>query len=379
MHVPASDRVRAAYPWSWNQGYAVARVPLTCVSCHLLPSTLASRRCPAASAIHIGRRSRQATNPGIWNAASVFPAAAIALAEAQLGVLVRRQLLAWLTETQADSLFRGRRFERIEFGVHRVVGGARPPSQRAIAATLRSGPGATLTGPIVLALYGIDGFGDHDPFEVLLPPGRRSSGVAFRVRRDPDPGRPVARRGEVRLTGAVDALIDSAAAVHGIEPRRLRLAHDVLRWRGLLAPGRLAARIHELGRGAPGGPALAELFELDTREAVGHGERSLGDLLAAFDPAPEPQVWVTPHRRVDWWFRSLRYGFEYQGSVDHTTLAGRIADADRDLELARDDIRLGYVTAADLRDVSALMARIASALVVRAHERGCPSPRFRGG
>jgi hypothetical protein len=90
-------------------------------------------------------------------------------------------------------------------------------------------------------------------------------------------------------------------------------------------------------------------------------------------------VWVTPHRRVDWWFRSLRYGLEYQGSVDHATLAGRIADADRDLELVRDDIRLGYVTAADLRDVGALTARIASALVVRAHERGCPSPRFRGG
>jgi hypothetical protein len=308
----------------------------------------------------------------------VFPAPAVDLTEAQLGVLARRQLLTWLTEVEADTLLRGDRFEPIEFGVHRVVGSARLPSQRAIAATLRSGPGATLTGPLVLALYGIDGFTDHDPFEVLLPPGRRSSRVDFLVRRDPDWQRPVGRRGEARLVGAVDALIDSAASVHGIEPRRLRLAHDVLRWRGLLAPGRLTTRIRELGRGAPGGPALAELLELDAHEAVGRGELRLGELLTAFDPAPEPQVWVTPRRRVDWWFRSVRYGLEYQGSVDHGTLAGRLADADRDLELARDDIRLGYVTASDLRDAGALTARIASALAVRAHERHCSAPQFRG-
>lgn len=308
----------------------------------------------------------------------MLPIPAAALAEAQLGVLARRQLLAWSSENRTDALLRGPWFEPLAFGVHRVVGGARPASQHAVAAALRSGPGATLTGPVVLALYGVDGFTDRDPFEVLVPAGRRVTGVDFRVRPDPDRGRPVSRRGDVRLVGAVDALIDSAAPVHAIEPRRLKLAHDVLRWRGVLVPGRLASRISELGRRAPGGAALSDLLDLDALEAVGDGERRLGEVLAAFDPAPEPQVWVTPHRRVDWWFASVRFGVEYQGSVDHATVAGRIADAERDLELGREDIRLGYVTAGDLRDVTALTARIASSLVVRAQERGCNAPHYRG-
>jgi hypothetical protein len=308
----------------------------------------------------------------------VLPIPAAALAEAQLGVLARRQLLAWLSENRADRLLRGPWFEPLAFGVHRIVGGARSPSQHAVAAALRAGPGASLTGPVVLAFYRVDGFTDHDPYEVLVPAGRRVTGVDFRVRSDPDPGRPVSRRGDVRLVGVVDALIDSAAPVHAIEPRRLRLAHDVLRWRGALVPGRLADRVRDLGPRAPGGARLTELLDLDAHVAVGSGERRLGEVLAAFDPAPEPQVWVTPHRRVDWWFASVRFGVEYQGSVDHGTVAGRIADAERDLELGRDDIRLGYVTAADLRDVTALTARIASSLVVRAQERGCTAPRYRG-
>jgi hypothetical protein len=312
------------------------------------------------------------------HATAVLPHPAAALTESQLGVVARRQLLTWLTEVRADSLLRGPWFEPMEFGVHRVVGGARLGVQRAIAAALRAGPESALTGPVVLGLYGVDGFGDGDPYEILVPVGRRVRGVTFPVRRDPDPGRTVGRRGQVRIVGAVDALIDSAAALHAIAPRRLRLAHDVLRWRGVLAPGRLAARIEDLGRGAPGGTALTELFELDRHAAVGHGERRLGEILRAFDPAPEPQVWVTPLRRVDWWFPSVRYGLEYQGSVDHATLAGRINDADRDTELGRENIRLGYVTAEDLRDQDALLARIAAALTVRAHELGGPAPRFAG-
>lgn len=308
----------------------------------------------------------------------MLPDPAAALAEAQLGVVARRQLLTWMSGTQADTLLRGPRFEPMEFGVHRVVGGARLGVQRAIASALRAGPEAVLTGPVVLGLNGVDGFGDGDPYEVLVPAGRRVRGVDFLVRRDPDPGRPVGRRGQVRLAGAVDALIDSASVVHAIAPRRLRLAHDVLRWRGILAPGRLAARIGALGRTAPGGSALATLFELDRHAAVGPGELRLGEIFQAFDPPPEPQVWVTPYRRVDWWFASVRYGLEYQGPVDHATLVGRINDADRDMELGRENIRLGYVTADDLDDEQALIGRVAAALTVRAHELGGSAPRFAG-
>ncbi len=309
----------------------------------------------------------------------MLPPAVVQLAEAQLGVVARHQLRRSVPDHVADALLHGAWLERLDRGVYRVVGGARLPQQRAIAATLRAGSGACLTGPVVLALLGIDGFRGDEPFEVLVPPGRRLSGIDFPVRRDPDPARPVGQRGEVRLVGPIDALIDSAAFADELGARRIRLAHDVLRWRGLLAPGRLTERITALGRSAPGGSELAGLLDLDLREATGDGERRLGELLARFEPPPEPQVWVTPNRRVDWWFRSVRYGWEYQGSVDHGTRVGRTRDAERDAELRRDGIRLGYIDDADLRDETALLATVAGALAARAHELGVAAPRLRGG
>jgi hypothetical protein len=307
-----------------------------------------------------------------------LPPFAVRIAESQLGVLARRQLLAGMLEHQADALLRGPWFEPLELGVHRVVGGARLPAQRAIAAALRGRAGAVLTGPVVLALYGVDGFAGDEPFVVLTPPGRRLKGVDFRQRTDPDPDRPVSVRGAVRLVGPVDALIDSAEFVEELGARRLRLAHDVLRWRGQLQRGVLGDRIRTLGPRSPGASALVELLELDERRSTGEGERALGRLLSRFHPAPEPEVWVTPHRRVDWYFRSLRFGYEYQGSVDHATLAGRIADAARDVELRREGIRIGYLSAGDLADEGSLLATVAGALAARAHELGVAAPALRG-
>lgn len=309
-----------------------------------------------------------------------LPLHLLRVAEAQLGLLARRQVVADLGTRKADLVLRAENVERVGYGVYRFRGGARLPVQRAIAATLRAGPGATLTGPAALSLLDLDGFGAFNedlPFEVLVPPGRRPRGLDFPHRRDPDPGRPVGYRGEVRVAGPVDALIDAAAFVDEVGARRLRLAHDVLRWRGLLQEGRLTARIHELGDRAPGGPMLATLMDLDLRAATGEGERRLGEVLARFDPPPEPQVWVTPSRRVDWWFRSVRFGWEYQGSVDHATVDGRRADQARDEELRRQGIRIGYLTAADLDDEVALLGTVAGALTTRAHQLGVAPPVLR--
>jgi hypothetical protein len=136
--------------------------------------------------------------------------------------------------------------------------------------------------------------------------------------------------GEVRIATPVDALIDSAAFVEQLGIRRLRLAHDVLRWRGQLQPGRLLERPQQLGGGRGDPASLVELLDLDRQAATGDGELRLGTLLARFEPAPEPQFWVTPRRRVDWWFPTVRCAIEYQGSVDHATPAGRAQDAARD-------------------------------------------------
>ncbi len=310
-----------------------------------------------------------------------MPPPLIQLAERQLGVLARRQVVSAIGETRANTLLRADGVERMATGVYRIRGGVRLPVQSAVAAALRGGSSAALSGPVALALFEVDGFGlleDALPFEVLLPPGRRLRRADFPARRDPDPARPVHRRGEVRVVGPIDALIDSARFVDEVGARRLRLAHDVLRWRGLLTPGRLTERINELGRLAPGGSTLAELLDLDLREEVSDGERSLGAILRAFDPAPRPQVWVTPHRRVDWWFDTLRLAIEYQGQVDHGTAPGRRDDRTRDEELRSANVRIVYVAASDLRRPVTVAATVSAALTARAHELGVSAPTFTG-
>jgi hypothetical protein len=317
--------------------------------------------------------------PGkLWSMA--VPPSILRLASAQLGVIARRQVIARIGQQKADALLQSSWVEREFFGVYRFRGGARLPVQRAMAATLRAGPGATLTGPAALSLLDLDGFGAFNqdlPFEVLIPPGRRPRGLNFPHRRDPDPDRPVGHRGEVRVAGPVDALIDAARFVDEVGERRLRLAYDVMRWRGLLQEGRLSARIHGLGDRAPGGSTLMTLLDLDRQAATGDGERRLGTILQRFDPPPEPQVWVTPSRRVDWWFATVRYGWEYQGRVDHATPAGRLRDDARDRELRRDGIRIGYLTATDLDDEVALLGTVAGALTTRAHQLGVAPPVLR--
>lgn len=85
---------------------------------------------------------------------------------------------------------------------------------------------------------------------------------------------------------------------------------------------------------------------------------------------------MTPTRRTDWWFSAVRFGVEYQGSVDHGTLAGRAVDVQRDAELRRENIRLISVTKAD---ATTLVATVGAALAARAYELGVAAPRLRAG
>jgi len=303
------------------------------------------------------------------------------LAGQQFGVVARHQAVARFGADRGDMILRRGPFERVDRGVYRALGAPHLAVQPALSAALRVGPGAVVTGPAALALYEVDGFRllqDRLAFEVLLPLGRRVTDPFFPVRRDPDPSRGVATWGEIRVVGPIDALIDSAAFIDVIGPRWLRLAHDVLRWRGVLKPGRLQQRIAELGAGAPGGPALGRLLELDDQTATGDGERRLGWLLGRFDPPPEPQVWIRPDRCLDWYFRGVRCGWEYQGSVDHGTIVGRRADAVRDVQLRREGVRIAYVTDADLADEATFLATAAATLSARAYELGADAPRLRG-
>ena len=293
----------------------------------------------------------------------------------QHGVVARRQVLAVLPETRADHLLRSGAFERLHWGVARLRGTPRSPMQAAFAAALRAGPSATLTGPRILALLRVPGFEDAMPFEVLTPPVRRLRGVTFRHRRDPDPERAVSHHGEVRIVEPVDALIDAAAFVNVLGARRLRVAWDHLRWYLGVRNARLDTRLARLAGVAPGAGVLGQILDASGGSRIeSEGERGLAAVLDCFEPRFEPQVWVTPGRRVDFYSRRVRCAYEYLGRVDHASLADRIADDGRDAELRREGVHVGYVTAADLREPTALLATIAGTLTVRAHGLGVAPP-----
>jgi hypothetical protein len=299
------------------------------------------------------------------------------LAERQLGVLARRQFPAEIPRSTVDNLVRRGPLVRLARGVYAVRGGAVHPQREAVAAALRAGPRATVTGPAALALAPVEGLVLGSRFALLVPPPIRITRDHVVLRPDRDPGRQVRRLGQVRVAAAVDALLDSIVLFgRALDPRALKLVHDQLRWAGVLTAGDLGRRARELKVATVF--AAHELSELDATAATGDGERRLGTLLASFDPAPQPQVWVTPDRCVDWYFRSVRMGVEYQGSVDHEGSAGRARDRARERELRRTGIHLIYVSAADLRDSSSLIASVAGALAARAHELRVTAPQLRG-
>lgn len=317
------------------------------------------------------------------------------LAAEQHGLLARRQMAAERGTGAANHLTASPGLERLDRGVYAVRGGAIVPTRDALVAALRCGPHAVLTGGAALVLTAEvhpaelaptsrrrrrDERAPADrppgrpvPFTVLVPP-RRGPGAALPwLQRDAHTAaRQTVRHGEIRIATAVDALIDLVRYGPPLPSRTLRSVHDRLRWRGELHPGELTARCTALA--APDAVRSHELLSLDATRATGPGERELGRLLARFDPAPEPEVWITPYRRVDWLFRALQVGVEYQGRADHDHADGRELDRTRDEEVALAGYSLVYVTAEDLRAPRDLLARIAAALTSRAVERGVAAP-----
>jgi hypothetical protein len=309
----------------------------------------------------------------------MLPPDIAALAERQRGLIARYQLCAALrADHLADDLVRSGDLARLERGVFRVPGGAPLPEHGAFAAALRARPDATVSGPVVLHLLGVESFHGSDRFEILTRPGRRLRGVDFAHRRDPDPGRPVATWGAVRTTNPLDALIDSAAFHDAVTDRQLRVAYDQLRGRGLLTTDRLIRRLETLHHRCSGAPLLAAVLEVSGGAAPeSEGERRLGPFVFCFDPPFEPQVWVVPSRRVDFFSHRCRHAAEYVGEVDHGYLAARIEDDQRDGQLRDAGITITYVTKRDLDEPAAWFASFTTRLTLRAHHLGVEPPRLR--
>lgn len=300
------------------------------------------------------------------------------LLEAQFGVVARSQLLEHVTASVVDGhVYRGG-LVAVERAVYRARGAPPSPEQKAMAAVLRCSPGAVLTGPLVLALLNVDGFGRSLPFEVLVPPGRRHGNLGFAWRRNPTPDALTARIGALPVAVPTVALVDAARWVGKIPPRTLRVGFDAARWAGLTTTDKVRERCDVLGPRDPGAAFFLELLGGRTTAAPeSEPERRLGAILADFDPAPEPQVWVRPGRRVDWYWRRLRLAFEYQGRADHGHPEARAADGMREQELADRGIAVVSVVAEDLASPDDLRAWIRVLGVRRADELGVPAPVLR--
>ena len=283
-----------------------------------------------------------------------------------------------MTRDQIDGLVQREALIPIERGVYRVAGGAISRPQAAMAAVLRSRPNARVTGPFVLGLFDVDGFTTEDPFEILRQPDRRMRGVDFPHRRDPFPSEARARYRGLPIVDVTTAILDAAMECWEIDERRLRVGFDSARWRGLTHPERLRERASALSRHHSGARFFLDLDLLRALDPESEPERAMGGMLQRFDPAPESQVWVTPHRRVDWFVRVLRLALEYLGDIDHATAEARRADRERDGELSAAGVRTVAVVARDLRDEHEFLSWMQHVFAARAHELGVDPPRLTG-
>lgn len=301
---------------------------------------------------------------------------ALMQAEAQYGVIGRFQLTGRLTKGVAESSLETVQVERMHRGIYRVRGAPRVPEQRLVAASLRARPGATVTGPAVLARHQFEGF-EYDAFEVLIQPGRRLRDHGFRHRIDPDPTRRVERVGQARFALPVDAFLESSPSLPVIGERAFRNAYDRLRFRFGLREHQLRRRATVLLAATPAISELLQLLEVDDLAAESEGERRIGRYLARFSPAPEAQVWIAAAHRVDWYFRDLRLAVEYQGRLDHGGHHNRERDATRERALAQLGVAVHPVTHEDLDRPDVFVQTLAGAMAVRAAKLGVATPRLR--
>lgn len=305
-----------------------------------------------------------------------LPDPVVRLFERQYGVAARPQLLEHLSAGSVDGYVHRGAFHRMARGVYRVRGSAASQPSKAMAAVLRVGQGAVLAGPFVLGLFRLGDFSTDHWFEVLTPPGRRPRTVGFRHRPQPRPGPRQVRMERLPVVTVTDALLSSARAADELGARQLRAAFDQARWRRLTSEAEIVSRAQQLGRRDPGAAFFLDHFTDGSLRPESEPERRLGELLGRFDPAPTPQVWVLPHRRVDFYWRAFRLGAEYHGAVDHAFAEARLRDDDRIGELREAQVQIVPVVKDDLLDADRFLAWINALLLARAVTFSMEPPRM---
>jgi hypothetical protein len=270
-------------------------------------------------------------------------------AEAHFGIVSRAELLHAFGcgRSSIDAWVRRELLIPIHRGVYRIPGAPRTPEQQIYAAVRRAGPAARAGGWSVLGLHGIEGFGlslDARPF-VIMPPTQRLTGAPFVVLHSPVERTDFATVQGITAVSVTRALVDIA---NRVSAKKLRVAFDDARRKGLVRADRALQRLVELGPVA--GAAQARLVLGNGAAAKeSEGERRLDSLFRPSDPQPAWQVWVLPHRRVDAMFLEAWLALEYLGKRWHGLDTDLEADSVRELELEDLHIRTIRVTSPMLR------------------------------
>lgn len=286
---------------------------------------------------------------------------ALRLLARQFGIITRPQCLrCGNTEDAVDGEVRRGQLQVVHCGTYRLTGAPVPPQQRAMAAVLRCRPDACLSGPVVLAALGVEGFSFDDELVVVVPRRRQVRNVPFRVRRSDLPRRERTRIGPLPTARPGYAMLDVAA----LEPiKRVLAGFDALRWKRLLDVSRALELAQAFPR-HPGARVIVELVHDGHLQQQSDGERRLASVAALLALNIDWQVWVTPGRRVDGLIRPSCLALEYLGQEAHDGVLLRREDLVRDAEIRAAGYWVLYVTDRDMSVPDALRARI-----LAAHER----------
>jgi hypothetical protein len=221
-----------------------------------------------------------------------LPPHALELAEIQLGVLTRRQLLqSGVTPAELRTRV-GREWRLLLRGVVLLGNGLPDVRQRLVAALLYAGPGSWLAGSTAAALHGVPGLEICRPVRVLVAAPHRARDHAWvSIRNTTLVDERVHERGALRLSCPARAVVDAAAEaptdelataiIVGAAQNRIARLDDLAHWTA--------------ARGARGSTRMWQALE---RAATGAWSVPETELLALLSTSPVlPPVWPNPELR----------------------------------------------------------------------------------
>jgi hypothetical protein len=288
-----------------------------------------------------------------------LPLTVLMMADAMWGTISRRDLVAMgYSNRQIRRWVKRGLLEITARGELRIPGSSRPLQQQLATMLWRAGPGARMSGSLVLGLQDIEGFplatAEEEIDHIAIPPGRRVRGVEFRVVRTP---LPLEDHDVVLGLPALTTTRSLIAAAAKERPMRVRTAFDRARYLGLTSERLMSERLAALGN-AYGAPQMRRIYASGALQHESEPERDLYGLFGPGDPKPAIQVWIC-HKgkwhRFDMAFLDSCIALEYDGGAHD---GRREADADRDLAMLELQIITIRVTKQMMRDPEGTRHRI---------------------